>query len=70
MKSDERGLPPWLVNVLETAPKKPGCYLMKDQLGEIVYVGKAQDLRSRLNQYFQPSTSDTRFFVGLKDRVL
>lgn len=70
MKSDERGLPPWLVNVLETAPKKPGCYLMKDQLGEIVYVGKAQDLRNRLNQYFQPSTSDTRFFVGLLDRVL
>lgn len=70
MKDDERGLPPWLVHVLETAPKKPGCYLMKDQLGEIVYVGKAQDLRSRLNQYFQPSTSDTRFFVGLLDRVL
>ena len=68
--NDSRGLPEWLVNVLETAPKKPGCYLMKDQLGEIVYVGKAQDLRTRLGQYFQPSTSDTRFFVGLLDRVL
>ncbi len=66
----ERGLPLWLEHVLDTSPKKPGCYLMKDQLGEIVYVGKAQDLRTRLGQYFQPSTSDTRFFVGLLDRVL
>lgn len=71
MSREEDGrLPAWLVHVLETAPKKPGCYLMKDHAGDIVYVGKAQDLRARLNQYFQPSTSDTRFFVGLLDRVL
>lgn len=67
---DDTGLPAWLVHTLDTAPRRPGCYLMKDRLGEIVYVGKAQDLRARLGQYFQPGTSDTRFFVGLLDRVL
>ena len=65
-----RPLPEWLAHTLDTAPRKPGCYLMKDRVGEIVYIGKAQDLRSRLHQYFQPGTSDTRFFVGLLDRVL
>jgi len=63
-------LPEWLEHTLATTPRKPGCYLMKDRAGEIVYVGKAQDLRARLGQYFQSGTSDTRFFVGLLDRVL
>ncbi len=43
---------------------------MKDRLGEIIYVGKAKDLRARLGQYFGPNPGDTRFFVGLLDRVL
>jgi len=63
-------LPEWLEHTLATTPRKPGCYLMKDRAGDIVYVGKAQDLRARLGQYFQSGTSDTRFFVGLLDRVL
>jgi len=68
---DEPGaLPAWLVHTLDTTPRRPGCYLMKDRQGDIVYVGKAQDLRTRLGQYFQPGTSDTRFFVQLLDRVL
>ncbi|MFT7583431.1 MAG: excinuclease ABC subunit C [Myxococcota bacterium] len=62
--------PQWLVERLETAPRKPGCYLMKDRLDEVVYVGKAKDLRARLHQYFGPNPGDTRFFVGLLDRIL
>jgi len=33
------------------APRRPGVYLMKDAQGEIVYVGKAKDLKQRLNSY-------------------
>lgn len=37
------------------APKSPGCYLMKDDHGQIIYVGKAKNLRSRVNSYFSSS---------------
>ena len=33
-------------------PNKPGCYLMKDKNGVIIYVGKAKNLKNRVNQYF------------------
>jgi excinuclease ABC subunit C len=37
---------------LSSLPLQPGCYLMKDDKGEIIYIGKAKKLKARLNQYF------------------
>lgn len=37
---------------LQTLPHKPGCYLMKDIEGTIIYVGKAKDLYNRVRSYF------------------
>ncbi|MBP1701744.1 MAG: uvrC [Chloroflexi bacterium] len=37
---------------LNTLPTKPGCYLMKDEDGKVIYVGKAINLRSRVRSYF------------------
>ncbi|MEK8132497.1 GIY-YIG nuclease family protein [Paenibacillus filicis] len=34
-------------------PLSPGCYLMKNDVGEIIYVGKSKCLRNRLRSYFQ-----------------
>jgi excinuclease ABC subunit C len=46
--------------VLDTSPIKPGCYLMKDEKGQIIYVGKAVNLRNRLRSYFH-NIGSTRF---------
>ncbi|WP_423364617.1 excinuclease ABC subunit UvrC [Mycoplasma sp. P36-A1] len=37
---------------LTTLPHKPGCYLMKNKQGNIIYVGKAKDLKKRVTSYF------------------
>ena len=40
---------------LKLVPHLPGCYLMKNKDGVIIYVGKAKDLKNRLNSYFHSS---------------
>ena len=44
---------PELGSALAKLPDKPGVYLMKDVRGDVVYVGKAQSLRSRVRSYWQ-----------------
>jgi excinuclease ABC subunit C len=46
--------------ILDTAPLKPGCYLMKEVGGKVIYVGKAINLRNRLRSYFHESAQDDR----------
>lgn len=41
-------------------PTKPGCYLMKNRDEQIIYVGKAKNLRSRVNSYFNNSAKSPK----------
>ena len=45
--------------ILDTLPTRPGCYIYKNDQGEIIYVGKAINLRNRVRSYFHdPSGLD------------
>ena len=55
--------------LLEGIPAKPGCYLMKDEAGKVIYVGKAVNLRSRVRSYFHGSGSADRKTAELVARV-
>lgn len=52
---------------LKQLPDKPGVYLMKSDIGEILYIGKAKSLKNRVRSYFQNSrdhASRTRLMVA------
>ena len=38
-------------------PEQPGCYMMKNAEGKIIYIGKAKNLRNRLRSYFRKNLS-------------
>ena len=66
-------VPPAPVNAaleqkLAELPTTPGVYLMKGRTGEIIYVGKAVNLRSRVRSYFSRASSDTRAAHGTERR--
>ncbi len=48
---------PRLQATLKHLPDKPGVYLLKDDAGRVLYVGKAQSLRNRVRQYWQAGRS-------------
>lgn len=41
---------------IKTLPDKPGCYIMRDRTGRIIYVGKAVNLKRRVSSYFRNYT--------------
>ena len=51
---------PQLQATLAKLPRKPGVYLLKDDRGRVLYVGKAQILRNRVRQYWQKSRSGSQ----------
>lgn len=52
-------------NKLKLIPHKPGCYLMKNIDGNIIYVGKSKNLKNRVTSYFKSShTGKTKKLVS------
>ena len=52
--------PVTLTDKLASLPAAPGCYLMRNAAGNVIYVGKAKQLRSRVRSYFQKGADLTR----------
>lgn len=47
-------------DIVEKIPFEPGIYIMKDEFGKIIYVGKAKSLRKRVRQYFNKTNKTVR----------
>jgi excinuclease ABC subunit C len=54
---------------LDTLPDGPGVYLWKDAAGQVLYVGKAANLRSRVRSYFTSDFADSPKHRLLRDRI-
>ena len=58
-----------LATTLANLPRNPGCYLMRDARGKVLYVGKAASLRSRVRSYFQPGAQHSPRIATMVARV-
>ncbi|HEV2005647.1 MAG TPA: excinuclease ABC subunit UvrC [Candidatus Limnocylindrales bacterium] len=60
-----------LAATLKNLPDRPGVYLMKNARGDVLYVGKAQSLRSRVRSYWQKESAaaDHHLIRSVIDRV-
>ncbi|HZK24026.1 MAG TPA: excinuclease ABC subunit UvrC [Oscillospiraceae bacterium] len=58
-----------LAEKLKQLPRRPGVYLMKDERGKIIYIGKAIDLRQRVRSYFQAAHNLTPKVRALVEKI-
>ena len=63
------GTEPALAEKLQNLPQKPGVYQFKSSTGEVLYVGKAVNLRNRVRQYFQKSHGREPRLRALASRI-
>lgn len=54
---------------LKKLPASPGCYIYRDDAGDVLYVGKAVVLKNRVRTYFQPSTRHSNRIARMVRRV-
>ncbi len=64
-----RALPDSVAERLKSVPGSPGCYLYRDEKGEVLYVGKAISLKNRVRSYFQPSAKHSPRIARMVARV-
>lgn len=55
---------------LSTLPSEPGVYLMKDENGTIIYVGKAINLKNRVRSYFRKQPSEAVKTIALVRHIV
>lgn len=58
-----------LEDKLKNLPENPGVYIMRDEANEIIYVGKAINLKNRVKQYFQSSRGHSPKVVAMVERI-
>ncbi|MEX1254218.1 MAG: excinuclease ABC subunit UvrC [Dehalococcoidia bacterium] len=62
-------MPEPLVERLKSVPQRPGVYVFRNDRGQVVYVGKAQNLRSRMRSYFGAAHSMEAKLASLRAAI-
>lgn len=65
MRSDQRITQ--LKSQVNRLPNKPGVYIMSNQEGKVIYVGKAKGLKNRVKSYFTPKPSNDKVEAIIKE---
>ena len=63
------GTSPEIEIILQGLPDKPGCYMMKGRNGQVLYVGKAINLKNRVRSYFHASAGHSRKVAEMVSNV-
>jgi excinuclease ABC subunit C len=58
-----------LTEKIKTAPDEPGVYLLRDKAGNIIYIGKAKNLRNRLKTYFAGTKDERALMTFLTQEI-
>jgi excinuclease ABC subunit C len=58
-----------LTEKLERLPDRPGVYLYKDAKSQVIYIGKAASIKSRVRSYFQASRTRDAKTDALVDQI-
>ncbi len=56
-------------NIIKQIPTQPGVYFFKNEAGEIIYIGKAKQLRNRVRSYFQQSKHQSAKNISMIKRI-
>lgn len=56
-------------SILSSIPKTPGVYIMRDGFDQVIYIGKAKNLRDRVGSYFSQALGYTRKMDGLLESI-
>ncbi|MDP4267578.1 MAG: GIY-YIG nuclease family protein, partial [Bacteroidota bacterium] len=59
----------YIKNILSNLPDKPGVYQYFDSTGKIIYIGKAKNLKKRVNSYFNRDIHENNKISVLVDRI-
>ncbi len=54
---------------LHSLPQNPGVYIMKNKDDKIIYVGKAKNIKNRVNQYFVKNSNHTEKVLAMVSHV-
>ena len=65
-KEPKRQVEPKLLNIIEDLPSITGVYYMHKENGDIIYIGKSNNIKKRINQHF---TSDNRKSKNMQSQV-